>query len=182
MLCVLGVLKTDNGIKIKQEMLSWLQPMHNVLCIEQEPPGKLFEYPAIYYAIKLAVNMNEPVLYLHTKGAANYAWYQIPVRQMWKNEFGTDRISLYLDAVNCVEPAVSTPISKENGSTVFNGFIMNPAAAKLLQTTFHQSTDRFYFENLFNHTEYKISGILTQNATEQQLENMQHNKQLFNYT
>ena len=58
---------------------------------------------------------------------------------------------------------------------------MNPSAAKLLQNTFHQSSDRFYFENLFNNNEYKISGILTQNATEQQLENMQHNKQLFNY-
>ena len=181
MLCVLGVLKTSKGLQIKNEMLSWLNTKHNVFCVEQEPPGKLFEYPAIYYAIKLAIEMNEPVLYLHTKGAANYAWYQIPVRQMWKNEFGTDRIKLYLDAVNCIEPAVSTPISKENGSTVFNGFIMNPSAAKLLQNTFHQSSDRFYFENLFNNNEYKISGILTQNATEQQLENMQHNKQLFNY-
>ena len=64
---------------------------------------------------------------------------------MWKNEFGTDRINLYLDAVNCTEPAVSTPISKENGSTVFNGFILNPSAAKLLQNTFHKSSDRFYF-------------------------------------
>jgi len=181
MLCILGVLKTDKGLEIKKEMLNWLNNMHNVFCVEQDPPGILFEYPAIHYAIKVSIDMNEPVLYVHTKGAANYAWYQTPVRQMWKNEFGTNRINLYLNAVDCDEPAVATPISKFNGSTVFNGFIMNTAAAKLLSNTFHKSTDRFYFENLFNPIEYKISGILTQNATEQQLENMQRNRQLFNY-
>ena len=62
MLCVLGVLKTSKGLQIKNEMLSWLNTKHNVFCVEQEPPGKLFEYPAIYYAIKLAIEMKERVL------------------------------------------------------------------------------------------------------------------------
>lgn len=84
MLCILGVLKTAKGIQIKEEMLAWLNRMHDVFCVEQRTPGKMFEYPAIYYAIMLSIEMNEPVLYVHTKGAANYAWYQIPVREMWK--------------------------------------------------------------------------------------------------
>lgn len=88
---------------------------------------------------------------------------------------------MYLDAVKCGEPAVATPIDKNNGSTVFNGFIMNSAAV-LLSKTFRMSSDLFYFENLFNPSEYKISGILTQNVTEEQLENMHRNKALFNYT
>jgi len=90
-LCVFGVLKTAEGLKIKEEMLEWLNPLYNVLCIEQDPPGTMFEYPAIKYALKLSIEMNEPVLYIHTKGAANKkTWYQTGVRNIWKNEFSNE--------------------------------------------------------------------------------------------
>lgn len=179
MLCVLGVLKNKKGLSIKKEMLSWLNPLHDVLCIEQDPPGKLFEYPAIYYTLKLAVDMNEPVLYLHTKGAANEAWYQVPVRNMWKNEFGTSNINEYLNFVNTNEPAVATPISGDKGMTVFNGFIINPAAAELLLKTFHKSNNRFYFENLFDNKIFKVQGMIKHNATHDELQNMQRARKLF---
>ena len=67
MICVFGVLKTKDGIKIRDEMLQWLEPLYDVLKIEQDPPGKLVEYPAIKFACQSAIEMNEPVLYLHTK-------------------------------------------------------------------------------------------------------------------
>lgn len=66
-LAVMGVLKTQRGLIIKERISKYLRSRFNILYVEQEPPGKLFEYPAIKYALKLAIDMNEPVLYLHTK-------------------------------------------------------------------------------------------------------------------
>ena len=46
-LCVLGCLLTEAGKAIKTEMLSWLEQEYDVLCIDQNPPGSMFEYPPI---------------------------------------------------------------------------------------------------------------------------------------
>lgn len=186
MICILGVLKTDDGLAIKDEMLTWLKDHFDVLCIEQEPPGKLFEYPAIKYAIKTAIEMNEPVLYIHTKGAGNKAApgfikekmtklcsnfpkeatgedAQQVVRNMWKHEF-TENLQAYLDAVNTKEPTVACPYSGKTKTTWFNGFIMNPAAANELSKTFHQAMSRYYYETMFENTSIKVIGIRNNDA------------------
>lgn len=166
---VLGVLKTECGLKIKDEILEKLNK-HKFLIIEQEPPGKQAEYPAIKYAIKLAIELNEPILYLHTKGASN----QIPsitpgrktfanfmpsgaklkdwqpcVRKMWYHEFG-ENIDKYLETVNENKPIVACPYTGSGKATWQNGFIMNPLAAKELQKVFHFTTNRYWYEVMFN--------------------------------
>ena len=68
--CVLGVLKSPRGLQIRDEMLSWLLNEYNVYCVEQEMPGKLFEYPALRFAQWLCIEKDcDDVLYVHTKGA-----------------------------------------------------------------------------------------------------------------
>jgi hypothetical protein len=68
--CVLGVLKSSRGLQIREEILSWLLREYNVYCVEQEMPGKLFEYLALRFAQWLCCeNGCDDVLYVHTKGA-----------------------------------------------------------------------------------------------------------------
>ena len=148
MLCVMGVLKTKKGLVIKEKISNYLKKNFEILYIEQDPPGILFEYPAIKYAIKLAIEMNEPVLYIHTKGAADpwKAWYQTPVKKLWEREFGTDKVLATYDKVCCDEPTIICPIAGDEKQTWWNGFILNPAAAKELLKTFHFDENRYYYE------------------------------------
>jgi len=172
MLVVLGCLLTEAGIKIKEEMLEHFKE-HNILCIDQNPPGILFEYPAIKCAAKLAVEMNESVLYVHTKGAGNpIPWYiynkmpklsimdykpknakaedwQPSVRKMWYYEFNGERLKTYLKELRYDIPMVVCPFSEPKKSTWQNGFIINPLAGAELLKHLHQSTDRNYFEHIF---------------------------------
>ena len=61
--CVLGVLKSEEGLKIKEEMLSWLSPLYDVELVEVDPPNdKLFEYPFIKRACEKSIETNEPIL------------------------------------------------------------------------------------------------------------------------
>ena len=127
--CVLGVLKTEEGLRIKEEMQLWLRPNYEVICVEQDPPGELIEFPAMLEAIMLSLHTNEPILYLHTKGAANIHGNQKFVRQLWQYEF-TKNADWYFKQIEADEPKVAAPIvSKKRGITWFNGFSFNPAAA-----------------------------------------------------
>ena len=82
--CVLGVLKSSRGLQIKDEMLSWLLNEYNVYCVEQEMPGKLFEYPALRFAQWLCTEKGcDDVLYVHTKGAGRPSDVQKKIRKMW---------------------------------------------------------------------------------------------------
>ena len=86
--CVLGVLKSSRGLQIKDEMLSWLLNEYNVYCVEQEMPGKLFEYPALRFAQWLCIEKDcEDVLYVHTKGAGRPSDVQKRIRKMWQMQF-----------------------------------------------------------------------------------------------
>lgn len=168
MLGVLGVLLSDRGKIIKEEILENLN-MHQWLVIEQEMPGKQAEYPALKYAIKLAIEMNEPVLYVHTKGAFNEVppitlpksihtcmpegatlkdW-QSCVRKMWYNEFGKN-IEKYIQAVKSDKPIVSCPYTGPGKATWQNGFVMNPAAANELSKIFKYTSNRYWYEVMFN--------------------------------
>lgn len=183
MLCVLGCLDTKYGKQIANEMLNWLKPEHNVLEIHQEPPGKLFEYPAINYVIRLAIDTNEPVLYVHTKGAGNpippqYKKYiinkninvpetatkqdcQKTVRNMWKHEFTGERLQDYLTVINTNKPTVVCPLTGIEKVTWQNGWIINPAAAKILRKSFHFDSNRYYYENLFSKTNINVIGMIS---------------------
>lgn len=143
--CVLGVLTTEAGLKIKEEMLSWLKPIYEVFCVEQEAPGVLYEYPAIKMAADLAVDLNEPVLYLHTKGAAMPNQAQPMVRAFWQHEF-TVNSEKYFEMVDDCKPLVSAPYTMHKNIAWFNAFVMNPMAASKLLVYLKPQEDRYWFE------------------------------------
>lgn len=137
MLCVMGVLKTEKGLKIKERITNYLQPNFDILYIEQDPPGNLYEYPAIKYTLKLAIEMNEPVLYIHTKGAAdpNHAWYQTSVKKLWEYEFGTNKVFKNYEQCLTNIPTIVTPLYGPEKQTWYNAMFINPAAAKIILPT-----------------------------------------------
>ena len=180
-ICVFGVLLTEEGKKIKAEMLEWLEPIYEVHLIEQEPPGKLFEYPAIKEAIELSIERNLPVLYIHTKGAANPvpSWaermmnekFDIPksakledcqktIRNLWKNEFTGDRLTKYLDRLNTEKATVCCPYTGIQKWTWFNAWMINPTAAKLFSNRLRFSDYRWYYERIFEgHNNIDVVGM-----------------------
>lgn len=182
MIGVIGCLLTECGIAIKQEMLSALN-MHTLFPVDQEPPGIYAEYPALFYAIKLAIDTKLPVLYVHTKGAYNQIpkvptvpgrksifdfmppgaqpidW-QATVRKMWYHEFTTN-ISSYLRLVDTDNPTVACPYAGPGKATWQNGFIMNSAAANELYKIFHYTNNRWWYEVMFNDTPHvQVIGVL----------------------
>lgn len=165
-LCVFGVLKTETGLRIKQEMLSWLNPLYNVLCIEQDPPGTMFEYPAIKYALKLSIEMNEPVLYIHTKGAAhkNMKYYsQDKIRKLWKMYFGNENTikSIFNIFENTEEPLVICHFTGKTKATWFNSFFINPSAAKMVNLKEPNKVQRYYYEQgIFKNSDINVYGLL----------------------
>lgn len=182
MICILGCLDTDEGKRICDEMEYWLKKEHDVFTVHQNPPGTLFEYPAIKTVIQTAITMDEPVLYLHTKGAGNpipkdyqhrmmHRTINFPatakpedcqkiVRNMWKHEFTGERLKLYLEKVNTSEPIVCCPYTGKEKVTWQNGWVINPSAAKILKNQFTYDKNRYYFETLFsNINEIKVIGI-----------------------
>lgn len=185
MLGVLGCLDNERGLAICKEMMRWLTKEHIVFVAHQSPPGALYEYPALWCVIDMAIRMGKPVLYIHTKGAGN----AIPVaykntmmgsnvcvpsgatpedcqrivRSMWKHEFTGHRMQLYLDAVNTSRPAVACPFTGKEKMTWQNGFVINPAGAEELRKTFHQDANRYYYESMFTHIDsIKVVGIISE--------------------
>lgn len=45
--CVFGVLCTEEGLRIKNEMSAWLNDKYDVFVVEAEPPNTLYEFPFI---------------------------------------------------------------------------------------------------------------------------------------
>lgn len=147
-LCVLGVLRTSLGIKIKEEMLEWLTPLYNVTTVEVDPPNNIeFEYPFLKKACEVSIDSKEPVLYLHTKGAACDNLTQPLIRKLWRHEFGKMQ-DLYFDTVSkFVEAAAVAPFtSLANSICWFNGFVMNCTAAKQIDDNLKIVKDRYWFE------------------------------------
>lgn len=160
-LCVLGVLRTDLGMKIKAEMLSWLLPNYEVICVEQEAPGSMFEFPALKTASIISVARNEPILYLHTKGASNPVVYrhQVMVRRLWALEF-TKNKDKYFDLVNSNEPIISCPYSGDKNETWWNGMFINTEAAKVLAEKMVLTDDRFYYETMCNKLGISVKALI----------------------
>lgn len=170
-MCVLGVLNNERGNKIKTEMLHYLQPLYNVLACIQEPPGVLYEYPAIKLACKLSIERNTNVLYIHTKGAGNSIPANYPitmmnaavnypskatpedcqriVRLMWYKQFTTAKSSDYINPLDTTVPTVTCPFIDASRVTWQNAWMINPPAAKILNESLHLSNNRYYYEQLF---------------------------------
>lgn len=179
---ILGVLKTEHGLAIKDEILLNLN-MHDFTIIEQEPPGIQYEFPALKCAIELSIKINKPILYLHTKGAFNeippipknpeiqsmatfippnatLKDWQPCVRKMWYHEFGKN-IDKYIEAVKGDEPIVACPYTGSCKATWLNGFIMNSAAAKEIQKIFKFTTNRYWYEFMFSECKtVQIKGLI----------------------
>lgn len=161
-LCVLGVLKTELGIQIRDEMLEWLLKYYHVILCEQEPPGILFEWPALFCAQDISIRYNIPVLYLHTKGAANpnQRYSQVNVRTLWADEFGQKRDD-YMRAVNTDTPTIACPIiGTQLKITWWNGFIANPNAFKSISLN-EPSPNRYIYECLWQYSDVNVYGGIT---------------------
>ncbi len=145
--CVLGVLKTEEGLRIKEEMIGWLNEKYDIITVEVDPPNDIeFEYPFIKKACEVAIESNEPVLYLHTKGAAMQNQAQPVVRDFWKHEF-TEKADQYFNVVNSNKALASAPIvGSQNPICWFNGFVMNSSAAKQILEKLSVHDDRYWFE------------------------------------
>ena len=183
MICILGCLDNEAGLEICKEMRSWLDSEHSVFVVHQNPPGNKFEYPAIKCALETSVLLNEPVLYLHTKGAGNkvprdYKNYMMSpkvsypkdakpedcqrvVRMMWQKEFTGENLKKYLDVLNTVKPTVACPLTGKEKITWQNGWIINSAGAKELLKTFHLDNNRYYYEHMFRNTNIDVIGIVS---------------------
>ena len=148
--CVLGVLKTGQGLRIKEEMLKWLSKKYEVIAVEQEAPGHLYELPGITMAANLSVQTNEPVLYIHTKGAAMQNNAQPMVRDVWNREFGRDCEFYFAKAETAelanIAGAFAPMVSKDKHVCWFNGFVMNTLAAKRILRCLERKSDRMWFE------------------------------------
>ena len=189
MLVVLGCLLNERGKKIKEEMLDALKE-HRIITVDQEPPGKLFEYPGIRTAAKASIDFNEPVLYIHTKGAGNAVpWYlfaklpnraivedmpvgakpedwQGTVRKFWYNEFTGERLKVYLDELRSDVPFVVCPFSGKDKSTWQNAFIINPLAGNEIIRNLRLTSDRDYYEHIFTDMEnVQVKGIIYNDIT-----------------
>lgn len=153
--CVLGVLKTKEGLDIKAEMMQWLTKSYNVITVEQDPPGELFEHPAIATAASLSVALNQPVLYLHTKGAATVSQVQQVVRKMWQNEFAEPY--QYFAIATGPRPTIVAPEVSADKCTWFNGFVINPEAGKILEQHLHEiRSDRYFYESVARGTDIDV--------------------------
>lgn len=153
--CVFGVLKTKEGLDIKAEMMQWLTKSYNVITVEQEAPGELFEHPAIATAASLSIALNQPVLYLHTKGAANLSQVQQVIRKMWQNEFSNPY--QYFVIATGPRPVIVAPEVSTDKCTWFNGFVLNPEAGKILEQHLHEiRSDRYFYESVARGTDIDV--------------------------
>lgn len=132
-ICIFGCLLTESGTRIKEEMLHWLCTKYSVICVNQEAPGDLFEFPALSCAKMHSMTYNIPVLYLHTKGAGHptNVYDQDKVRNLWKAEF-IDHFDWYQETVTRDPLAVAAPFVSDApaGITWMNGFIAGRNAWK----------------------------------------------------
>ena len=179
--CVLGVLKTSNGLHIQDEMLQWLKKEYNVYLVRQEPPGTQFEYPAIKYALDLCVNKNlRFILYLHTKGAVNQHDTTLGTRKLWEEEF-TNHKKWYENTCMTNRPIVACPFSSKTGIVWLNGFFINNSACKT--TVIKKNTNnRYYYEQLFRENANKnirVSARIEGNVGESKYE--KKHKELHDY-
>lgn len=163
-ICVLGCLLTDAGKAIKSEMITQLRKKYSIIAVNQEPPGKLFEYPAISFAQMVSITYKVPVLYIHTKGAAHAqnVYTQSACRKMWYDEF-INHYDYYYDYIKQHDDHVVCPFTGGTKYTWINGFIAGTGAWSALNL--RCTSDRYYYEYVFRDTKVVLHGRLMNNVT-----------------
>lgn len=149
MKALLSIMDNKLGNEIAEEMKVHF-PQFEI--IEFRHDGKLFEYPGIKKAAELSIEYNEPILYLHTKGAGNPNPAQYPVRTNWYAWWSFDWYKQWSDGIICI---VSGP-SKE---TWFNSFIIYPDAANIILYKMEISKNRYYYEALPRHLNINLHSL-----------------------
>lgn len=163
--CVFGCLLTQSGIQIKQQMLAWLTQKYDLITVDQEPPGKYFEWPALHFAQQYSLATKKPVLYIHTKGAGNSTniYNQSSVRNLWQFEF-IGHYNEYLEWISNHNDGVMCPfIGNVNHFTWLNGFIANCGAWASIPTI-EPSSNRLVFEALFEKANISYYGRILSNV------------------
>ena len=162
-ICVLGVLANERGLAIKQELLSWITNKYDCIAVNQEPPGRLFEYPALWIAQQTALSMNKPVLYLHTKGAANpnNVYNQVRVRKLWRFEYDVHYTD-YMNFLKLGPRVVACPFTgTKTHTTWLNGFVATPEAWRVADNITPPKTysdgNRYPYEHCFR--DAPVTGI-----------------------
>lgn len=145
--CVLGVYGSCRGLLIRDQMRTWLDKAYDVTEVQVEPPNDvLFEEPFLRKACEVALESGEPVLYLHTKGAAMYNPVQCRVRDFWKWTFGEDGDRYFALADKEVPTCSSWFGTEEDPCCWYNGFVMNVPAARAILNVLNPHKDRYWFE------------------------------------
>ena len=164
-LCVLGCLLTDAGKAIKEEMITQFSKKYDIIAVNQEPPGVFYEYPALSFAQSVSVSLGKPVLYVHTKGAANAqnVYNQAKVRQLWYDEF-INHYDWYLNYISTHTKDVVCPFSGINQDTWMNGFIASPYAWSYAPCK--PSTNRYVYECMWRGTSIHTEGRIRNDVHE----------------
>lgn len=156
-ICVLGTLYNEKGEKIAKAMRAWLDPIYDVNEILHD--GSEFEFPALYWARKRALETGRPVLYLHTRGAVNVWRTTAPTHAMWREEFGV-QWRKYQQLVDDPRPTIACPFADANGEHRYNGFVANAAAWALADL--QPSDDRMVYEHIWRGKDVRLIGTLIQ--------------------
>ncbi len=159
-ICILGVLVNQDGIKIEKEMIDWLLSEYDVYSVYQKYPGILYEYPALRFAQWIIYTLNKTIiLYLHTKGAFNPSINQYYVRKIWRYEFKKPRSNLYIQLILNNKTDISTPFRKDF-CTWFNGMFISKRAFDLIPEIQISKLRHFYEGGLFIVANIRIKGII----------------------
>lgn len=143
---LLSILDNKLGNVIAEEIKS---NMNKFDIVEFKHNGKLYEYSGILKAAKLSLKLNEPVLYMHTKGAANQSSFQAAVRQLWYDYWNDD--IMFNTTFN---KGITTIYLGPEGQTWFNSFVIYPDAAKQIVKEMIKSNNRYYYEELPKHIKF----------------------------
>ena len=151
--CILCAVNNPRGQSIAKDMLRWLKPIYEIHVIWHD--GTKYEYPGIKYLQDLCISINEPCLYLHTRGAYHFhSNTTMQTHKLWRQEFGQSR-DIYFKLVDTDVPAAACPFSGKNKHTWYNGFVVNVAAMKAIPEI-QPTEDRMFFERIFRDTEVNI--------------------------
>ncbi len=158
MKCIFSIMNCPLGNKIANEMIVWLKPLFDITEVYHN--GKEWEWPGINAACALSLSINEPVLYIHTKGAGHDNTAQKPIRDFWKKEL-TTKLSLYEKALETHD--VVCPITGKEKQTWFNMFMANPKAWDTIKNSLIKPNleNRYFYENMWYNTNTDVYGIVS---------------------
>lgn len=155
-ICVFGIMTTEKGLRIADEMRKWLCEVYDVREVVHD--GSLYELPALLEAQRISRETGEPVLYIHTRGAVNEYNTTVPTRRMWREEFGR-QWKKYFTIASANTPMVVCPFVDFDRETRYNGFVANTAAWDMLDLK--PTTDRMDYERLWaGKKECTVLGLL----------------------